>query len=186
MRKNLSKLLNMREFEQEQAKRLVLKTMEDSKKFEKYSQEDMKKISCLKGETAKRDQKIAVKLEEIKACRKLSKISTVDQMAKEVAKGDLAMQEKQSIKKRRYEAPKKVRAMRQVDFQDSEEEEQGNSRERESSGEEELMRRIVKLKKKSKRAIKESKISTEESSSDEDKKPAKVKHKKKNKVSDYI
>ena len=131
MRKNLSELLNMREFEQEQAKRLVLKTMEDSKKFEKYSQEDMKKISCLKGETAKRDQKIAVKLEEIKARRKLSKISTVDQMAKEVAKGDLAMQEKQSIKKRRYEAPKKVRAMRQVDFQDSEEEEQGNSRERE-------------------------------------------------------
>ena len=48
------------------------------------------------------------------------------------------------------------------------------------------MRRIVKLKKKSKGAIKESKISTEESSSDEDKKPAKVKHKKKNKVSDYI
>ena len=184
MGKNLSELMNMREFEQEQAKRLVLKTMEDIKKFEKYSQEDMKKISCLKGETAKRDQKIAVKLEEIKACRTLSKMSTEDQMAKEVAKRELAIQEKQSIKKRRYEAPKKVSAMRQVDFQDSEEEEEGNSKE--SSGEEELMRRVVKLKKKSKRAIKESKISTEKSSSDKDKNPAKVKHKKKKKVSDYI
>ena len=43
------------------------------------------------------------------------------------------MPEKQSSKKRRYKAPKKVRAMRQVDFQESEEEE-GDSRE--SSGEE--------------------------------------------------
>ena len=42
---------------------------------------------------------------------------TEDQMAqKEVTKRKLAMQEKQSCKKRRYEALKKVRAMRQVDF----------------------------------------------------------------------
>ena len=48
------------------------------KKFEKYSQEDQKKINSLKGEIAKWDQKIAVLLEEIKALRKLSKISTED------------------------------------------------------------------------------------------------------------
>ena len=33
------------------------------------------------------------------------------------------MQEKQSIKKRRYKAPKKVRAKKQVHFQESKEEE---------------------------------------------------------------
>ena len=158
--------------------------MEDIKKFEKYSQEDQKKINGLKGEITKRDQKIAVLLEEIKALRKLSKMPTEDQMVREVAKRELAMQEKQSIKKRRYEAPKKIRAMKQVDFQESEEEEEEGDSE-ESSGEE-LMQRVIKRKKKSRRAVKESEVSTEESSSDEDEKPAKKKHKKKNKVSDYI
>ena len=60
--------------------------MEDIKKFEKYSQEDQKNINCLKGEIAKRDQKIAVLLEEIMALRRLSKMPTEDQMAREVAK----------------------------------------------------------------------------------------------------
>ena len=40
MRKDLSELLNMRGFEQEQTKQLILKTMEDIKKFEKNLQED--------------------------------------------------------------------------------------------------------------------------------------------------
>ena len=44
----------MRGFKQEQAKQLILKTMEDIKKFEKYSQ-DHKKINGLKDEIAKRD-----------------------------------------------------------------------------------------------------------------------------------
>ena len=107
--------------------------MEDIKKFEKYSEEDCKKIEGLKSEIGKRDQKIAVLLEEIKALRKLSKMLTEDQMAREVAKRELAMQEKQSSKKRRYEAPNKVRAKRQVHFQESEEK-KGDSGE--SSGEE--------------------------------------------------
>ena len=76
----------MKGFEEEQAKQLILKTMEDIKKFEKYSQEDQKKINGLKGEIAKRDQKIAVLLEEIKALRRLSKMPTEDQIAREVAK----------------------------------------------------------------------------------------------------
>ena len=50
-------------------------------------------------------------METIKVLGKLSKMVTEDQMVKEVAKGELAMQEKQSSKKRRFEAPKKVRAM---------------------------------------------------------------------------
>ena len=50
----------MRGFKQEQAKQLILKTMEDIRKSVKYSQEDQKKINGLKGEIAKRDQKIAV------------------------------------------------------------------------------------------------------------------------------
>ena len=62
------------------------------------------------------------------------------------------MQEKQSSKKRWYEALTKVRAMRQADFQESEEEEQGNNGE--SSGEEESMRRIVKHKMKSRKTAK--------------------------------
>ena len=45
----------MKGFEEEQAKQLILKTMEDIKKFEKYSQEDHKKINGLKDEIAKRD-----------------------------------------------------------------------------------------------------------------------------------
>ena len=72
MRKDLSELLNMRGFEQEQTKQLILKTMEDIKKFEKYLQEDQRKINDLKGEIAKQDQKIAVRLEKIKALRKIS------------------------------------------------------------------------------------------------------------------
>ena len=50
----------MRGFKKEQAKQLILKTMEDIRKSVKYSQEDQKKINGLKGEIAKRDQKIAV------------------------------------------------------------------------------------------------------------------------------
>ena len=142
----------MRGFEQEQTKQLILKAMEDIKKFEKYSQEDQTRINDLKVKIGKQDQKIAVLLEEIKAHRKLSKILTEDRMAGEVTKRKLGMQEKQSSKKRRYEALTKVRAMRQVDFQESEEEEQGNSGE--SSGEEELMRRIVKHKNKSRKTAK--------------------------------
>ena len=72
MRKDLSELLNMRGFEQEQTKQLILKTMEDIKTFEKYLQEDQRKINDLKGEIAKQDQKIAVLLEKIKALRKIS------------------------------------------------------------------------------------------------------------------
>ena len=98
-------------------------TIEHIKKFEKYSQEVQKKINSLKGEIAKRDQKIAVLMKEIKALRKLSKMPTEDQMAGEAAKRELAMQEKQGSKKNRYEAPKKIRAVRQIDFQESEEEE---------------------------------------------------------------
>ena len=142
----------MRGFEQEQTKQLILKAMEDIKKFEKYSQEDQTRINDLKVKIRKQDQKIAVLLEEIKAHKKLSKILTEDRMAGEVTKRKLGMQEKQSSKKRRYEALTKVRAMRQVDFQESEEEEQGNSGE--SSGEEELMRRIVKHKNKSRKTAK--------------------------------
>ena len=142
----------MRGFEQEQTKQLILKAMEDIKKFEKYSQEDQTRINDLKVKIGKQDQKIAVLLEEIKAHKKLSKILTEDRMAGEVTKRKLGMQEKQSSKKRRYEALTKVRAMRQVDFQESEEEEQGNSGE--SSGEEELMRRIVKHKNKSRKIAK--------------------------------
>ena len=74
----------------------------------------------MKGEIAKQDQKIAVLLEEIKALRKLSKAPTEEQVAREIAKRELLMQEKQSSKKRRYEAPKKVRAKRQVHFQETE------------------------------------------------------------------
>ena len=151
--------------------------MHDIKKFEKNSQEDQKKSNSLKGEIAKRDQNIAVLLEEIKVLRKLSKMPTENQIAREVARRELAMQEKQSSTKRRYETPKKVRAKKQVHFQESEEEE-GNSGER--SGEE-LMRCVVKRKKKSRIAVKESEVITEESSSDEDENPP-----SKKKVSDYI
>ena len=52
MHKNSSELLNISRFKQEQAKQLILKTMEDMKKFEKYSQEVKKKINGLKGQIA--------------------------------------------------------------------------------------------------------------------------------------
>ena len=47
-------------------------------------------------------------------------MSTEDQIAREVGE---RVQEKQKSKKRWYEAPKKVRAKRQVHFQEGEEEE---------------------------------------------------------------
>ena len=62
----------------------------------------------MKGEIAKWDQKIAVLLEEIKAPKKLSEMPREDQMAREVAKRELAMQEKPSSEKSRYGAPKKL------------------------------------------------------------------------------
>ena len=102
----------MKGFKEEQAKQLILKTMEDIKKFEKYSQEDQKKINDLKCEIAIQEQKIAGLLEEIKALRKLSKIPTEDAMRRKVVKMELAMQGKHSNEKRRYEALKKVRATR--------------------------------------------------------------------------
>ena len=65
-------------------------------------------------------------MEEIKALRKLSKMPTEDQMVREVAKRELALQGKQISKRRRYEAPKKVRAKRQVHSLENEKEEEGN------------------------------------------------------------
>ena len=62
----------------------------------------------MKGEIAKRDQKIAVLPEEIKTSKKLSEMPREDQVAREVAKRELAMQKKQSSRKSRYEAPKKL------------------------------------------------------------------------------
>ena len=82
--------------------------MEDIKKSEKYSQEDQKKLTVLKVKLQSETKKIAVLLEEIKAPKKFSEMPREDQMAREVAKRELAMQEKQSIKKSRYEAPKKL------------------------------------------------------------------------------
>ena len=43
MHKNSSELLNMSRFKQEQAKQLILKTMEDMKKFEKNIHRKLRK-----------------------------------------------------------------------------------------------------------------------------------------------
>ena len=109
----------------------------------------------MKGEIAKRDQKIVILLEEIKTLRILSKMPTEDQMARKVAKRELAKQEKQGSKKIRYEAPKKVRAMRQVDFQKNEEEEESDNAQ--ISGEEELIRPVLNAKRKAEQPSKKAK-----------------------------
>ena len=49
--------MDMTDFEQQQTKKLILKAMKDIKKFEKYSQEDQKRINGLKGKIGKQDQK---------------------------------------------------------------------------------------------------------------------------------
>ena len=89
-------------FDKRQTKKLIMKTMDDVKQFQKYSEEDQKKIKGLKLENSKLIQKIETFANENKALKKPGKMPSEDEMAREVAKRKLmlAAKEKKTNKQR--------------------------------------------------------------------------------------
>ena len=61
------------------------------KKFEKYSEEDQKKIKEHKLENSKLIQKVETFVNENKALKKIAKMPSEDEMAREVAKRELTL-----------------------------------------------------------------------------------------------
>lgn len=89
-------------FDKRQTKKLIMKTMDGVKQFWNYSEEDQKKIKELKLENSKWIQKIETFVNENKALKKLGKMPSEDEMAREVAKKKLmlAAKEKKTNKQR--------------------------------------------------------------------------------------
>ena len=75
-----------------QIKSLLKTTMNDIKNFQKYAEEDKKEIKLLKIENSKLSQKIQVLYEENKALKGVAKLPLNDEMARQVAKKELAME----------------------------------------------------------------------------------------------
>ena len=82
-------------FDKRQTKKLIMKTMDDVKQFQKYSEEDQKKIKGLKLENSKLIQKIETFANENKALKKPGKMPSEDEMAREVAKRKLMLAAKE-------------------------------------------------------------------------------------------
>ena len=129
-----------------------------------------KKIKDLQSEKNRGHHKVKLLLEENKALKKLAQIPLEDQIAREIAKRELVMENK---KKRRYvqqEQPQVRKPLEKVYFQEGEESE--------SSGEE-----ITKVKcKKSKKNTKEASSSSESSSEEDSEQQKQSKHKNKKKI----
>ena len=73
-----------------QIKNLLKKTMEDIRKFQKGHEEDRKQIKLLTAEKQKLNQKLQILLEENKALKDLAKMALDDEMARNVARSELA------------------------------------------------------------------------------------------------
>ena len=86
-------------FDKRQTKKLIMKTMDDVKQFQKYSEEDQKKIKGLKLENSKLIQKIETFANENKALKKPGKMPSEDEMAREVAKRKLMLAAKEKKNK---------------------------------------------------------------------------------------
>ena len=144
------------DFDKEEIKKLLNKTLKDIQKFEKFSQDDQKKIKDLQSGKNRLQQEVTSFLEENRALKKLAQMPSEDQMAREIAKRELVMENK---KQRRYvqqqQQPQVRKPSKKVCFQESEESE---------SSDKEI--RYVK-RKKSKKNTKERSSSSESSSEEE-------------------
>ena len=141
------------DFDKEEIKKLLNKTLKDIQKFEKFSQDDQKKIKDLQSGKNRLQQEVTSFLEENRALKKLAQMPSEDQMAREIAKRELVMENK---KQRRYvqqqQQPQVRKPSKKVCFQESEESE---------SSDKEI--RYVK-RKKSKKNTKETSSGSESSS----------------------
>ena len=153
------------DFDKDGIKKLLNKTLKDIQKFEKFSQEDQKKKKkkkirknkVMQSEKSRLQHEITSLLQENKTLKKLAQMPLEDHMAREIAKKELAMENK---KKRRYvqhQQPQVRKTSKKVYFQESQESE---------SSDEEI--RYVKHK-KSKKNRKEASSSSESSSKEESK-----------------
>ena len=84
------------------------------KKFEKYSEEDQKKIKEHKLENSKLIQKIETFVNENKALKKIAKMPSEDEMAREVAKWELTLATEKKNKGRSFRSETKCLRKRRL------------------------------------------------------------------------
>ena len=158
-----------------QIKNLLKKTMEDIRKFQKGHEEDRKQIKFLTAEKQKLNQKLQILLKENKALKDLAKMPLDDEMARNVARGELAREKSVCDNRREHvEAKRNHKTKRYREDTESEE-----------SEEEEREYKRPKSKKKKKSRQQKSKGEGERESESEEE-VIKKKKKKANKVSDYM
>ena len=75
-----------------QIKSLLKTTMSDIKNFQKYAEEDKKQIRLLERENSKLSQKMQILYEVNKALKDLAQLLLNDEMTRQVAKKELAME----------------------------------------------------------------------------------------------
>ena len=108
-----------------QIKNLLKKTMEDIRKFQKGHEEDRKQIKLLTAEKQKLNQKLQILLEENKALKDLAKMPLDDEMARNVARRELAREKSVRDNRREHlEAKKKHKTKRYREDTESEESEE--------------------------------------------------------------
>ena len=82
-----------------QIKNLLKKTMEDIRKFQKDHEQERKQIKLLTAEMQKLNQKLQILLEENRALKYLAKMPLNDEMARNVARRELAREKVFAITK---------------------------------------------------------------------------------------
>ena len=82
-----------------QIKNLLKKTMEDIRKFQKGHEQERKQIKLLTAEMQKLNQKLQILLEENRAFKYLAKMPLNDEMARNVARRELAREKVFAITK---------------------------------------------------------------------------------------
>ena len=123
----------MSSFDREKIKRILVRTMEDVKKFQKNSQLDKKKISEL-------NEKINLLVKENKTLKKLRFRTENDEEAREVARRELQLEEA----RRRREHEKQIKRSKKRQYSQYTQE----NLESKSSEEEEVKHKIKRKKKK--------------------------------------
>ena len=158
-----------------QIKNLLKKTMEDIKKFQEGHEEDRKQIKLPTAEKQKLNQKLQILLEENKTLKDLAKMPLDDEMARNVARRELAREKSVRDNRRKHvEAKRNHKTKRYREDTESEESEKE---------EREYKRPKSKKKKKSRQKKSESEGESESESEEE---VIKKKKEKANQVSDYI
>ena len=153
-----------------QIKNLLKKTTEDIRKFLKGHEEDRKQIKLLTAEKQKLNQKLQILLEENKALKDLAKMPLDDEMARNVARRELAREKSVDDNRREHVEAKRnhktERSRKDTESEESEEEERKHKRPKskkkkksrqeksESEGESESESEEEVIKKKKKKLIK--------------------------------